>query len=174
MARIGSSALWLGAGALAALLACGRVEAEVDILDYRLRDLLSSDAMELDVFRGGVSILMFFEPDCPYCFRQARALNQLQRECRGVHPVAIGLNGDRRALQKEAGRMRAEFPVLEIDERLQSDIGNVEATPLMLIGDRGGMLVTYLRGLQAVGVLRSLVERVDETACDAASAPPPR
>jgi thiol-disulfide isomerase/thioredoxin len=156
---------------LAALLASGSAHAEVDILDYRLRDLLSSDAMELDVFRGGVSVLMFFEPDCPYCFRQARVLNALQRECRDLHPVAIGLNGDRRALQKEAARMRAEFPVLEIDERLQRDIGEVEATPLMLIGDRDGMLVTWLRGLQSAEVLRELVERVDTTACAAAPKP---
>jgi thiol-disulfide isomerase/thioredoxin len=150
---------WFKVAVAAVVFVCGHAEAEVDILDYRLRDLLSSDAMELDVFRGGVSVLMFFEPDCPYCFRQARVLNQLQRECPDLHPVAIGLNGDRRALQKEAGRMRAEFPVLEIDERLQSDLGKVEATPLMLVGDRSGMLVTWLHGLQSAAVLRSLPQR---------------
>ena len=64
--------------------------------------------------------------------------------------------------------MRAEFPVLEIDERLQRDIGKIEATPLMLIGDRSGMLVTWLRGLQSAAVLRALIERVDSTACRAA------
>jgi thiol-disulfide isomerase/thioredoxin len=163
--------LWLRAVAAAALLALAPARAEVDILDYRLRDLLSSDAMELDVFRGGVSVLMFFEPDCPYCFRQARVLNQLQRECADLHPVAIGLNGDRRALQKEAARMRAEFPVLEIDERLQRDIGKVEATPLMLLGDRSGMLVTWLRGLQSAAVLRQLIDRVDATVCPGPDAP---
>jgi hypothetical protein len=163
---------WLGSVVLATFLGCGDAAAEVDILDYRLRDLLSSDAMELDVFRGGISVLMFFEPDCPYCFRQARVLNELQRECSGVHPVAIGLNGDRRALQEEAARMRAEFPVLEVDERLRHDIGKVEGTPLMLVGDRSGMLVTWLRGLQSVDVLRGLVKRIDATVCsDRAAAP---
>jgi hypothetical protein len=34
-------------------------------------------------------------------------LNELQRECRDLHAVAIGINGDRRALQQEAARMRA-------------------------------------------------------------------
>jgi predicted DsbA family dithiol-disulfide isomerase len=154
------------------LFTCGEAAAEVDILDYRLRDLLSSDAMELDVIRGGISVLMFFEPNCPYCFRQARVLNDLQRECPDVHPVAVGFNGDRRALQNEAARMRAEFPVLEIDERLRRDLGKVDATPLMLIGDRSGMLVTWLRGLQSVDVLRSLVERVDATACNRNAAEP--
>jgi hypothetical protein len=152
-------------------LAAPRASAEVDILDYRLRELLSTDAMELDVFRGGISVLMFFEPDCPYCYRQARVLNELQRECRDLHPVAIGLNGDRRALQKEAARMRAEFPVLEIDERLQRDIGNVEATPLMLVGDRNGMLVTWLHGLQSTDALRALLRRVDPKLCGNADGP---
>jgi hypothetical protein len=152
--------------AAAVLFACTNAAAEVDILDYRLRDLLSSDAMELEVFRGGVSVLLFFEPDCPYCFRQARVLNELQRECPDLHPVAIGLNGDRRALQQEAARMRAEFPVLEIDERLRRDVGKVEGTPLMLVGDRNGMLVTWLRGLQSVDVLRTLLKRVDAGVCD--------
>jgi thiol-disulfide isomerase/thioredoxin len=161
---------WLATAVLAALLACGDAAAEVDILDYRLRELFSVDAMELDVFRGGVSVLMFFEPNCPYCFRQARVLNELQRECPEVYPIAIGLNGDRRALQEEAARMRAEFPVLEIDERLRRDLGKVEATPLMLIGDRSGMLVTWLRGLQTVDVLRSLVKRVDASVCARAGA----
>jgi thiol-disulfide isomerase/thioredoxin len=150
-------------------LAAAPATGEVDILDYRLRDLLSADAMELEVFRGGISVLMFFEPECPYCYRQARVLNQLQRECRDLHPVAIGINGDRRALQREAERMRAEFPALEIDERLQRDIGKVEATPLMLVGDRSGMLVTWLRGLQSAAALRALLERVDAAVCGGAS-----
>jgi hypothetical protein len=156
-----------------AALACGASLAEVDILDYRLRELLSPDEMELDVFRGGVSILMFFEPDCPYCFRQARALNELQRECQDVHPVAIGVNGDRAALQKEARRMRAEFPVLQIDARLQHDIGEVVATPLLLVGDRSGMLVTWLRGLQSADVLHDLLTRIDESACGSPRAAAP-
>jgi hypothetical protein len=158
---------------LAALLAGSTAVAEVDILDYRLRDLLSSDAMELDVFRGGVSVLLFFEPGCPYCFRQARVLNELQRECPDLHPVAIGMNGDRRALQNEATRMRAEFPVLEIDERLRHDIGKVDGTPLMLVGNRSGMLVTWLRGLQSVDTLRALLERVDATVCKVSALAPP-
>jgi hypothetical protein len=144
---------------------CAPGLAEVDILDYRLRELLSPDEMELDVFRGGVSILMFFEPECPYCFRQARVLNGLQRECPDLHPVAIGVNGDRAALQREARRMRAEFPALEIDARLQHDLGEVVATPLMLVSDRAGMLVTYLRGLQSAAVLRALLQRIDPAVC---------
>jgi hypothetical protein len=153
------------AALLSLALAALPAEAEVDILDYRLRELLSSDAMELDVFRGGISVLMFFEPGCSYCYRQARVLNQLQRECGDLHPIAIGMNGDRRALQEEAQRMRAEFPVLEIDARLQSDIGRVEATPLMLVGNRDGLLVTWLRGLQSAATLRALLERVDSAVC---------
>jgi thiol-disulfide isomerase/thioredoxin len=154
--------------------AASTATAEVDILDYRLRDLLSSDAMELDVFRGGISVLMFFEPECPYCYRQARVLNQLQRECRDLHPVAVGLNGNRQTLQSEAERMRAEFPVLEIDERLQKDLGKIEGTPLMLVGDRSGMLVTWLRGLQSIDTLRALIERIDDTACRGARTATPR
>jgi hypothetical protein len=37
----------------------------------------------------------------------------------------------------------------------------------MLIGDRSGMLVTWLRGLQQRDVLRSLVARIDSAACSA-------
>ncbi len=65
--------------------------------------------------------------------------------------------------------MRAEFPVAQIDARLQADIGEIVATPLMLVGDRSGMLVTWLRGLQDGATLRSLVERIDATACAVAA-----
>jgi peroxiredoxin len=148
-----------------ALCAAGLARAEVDILDYRLRDLSSTREVALDEFRGDVSVLMFFEPDCPYCFRQARVLNDLQAACADVQPVAIGVNGDRAALQKEARRMGARFPVLQIDQRLQDDIGEIVATPLMLVSDRNGMLVTWLRGLQKADVLRSLIDRIDPAAC---------
>jgi peroxiredoxin len=155
--------------ALVALTAAFSARAEVDMLDYRLRDLASTTNIDLAALRGNVSVLMFFAPDCPYCFRQARVLNALQESCVGVRAVAVGVNGSRAALQQEMRHMHAEFPVAQIDSRLQADIGEIVATPLMLVGDRSGMLVTWLRGLQDGATLRSLVERIDTTACAAAA-----
>jgi peroxiredoxin len=161
-----SDAVARGAAALLLGLLAFATRAEVDILDYTLRDLATSSDVSLADFRGRLSILMFFEPDCPYCFRQARALDALLATCPDIQPIAIGVNGDRAALQKEMRRMRAEFPVLQIDAHFQADLGKVVATPLLLLSDRNGMLVTHLRGLQSEDVLRDLISRIDPAACE--------
>jgi thiol-disulfide isomerase/thioredoxin len=166
--RRSSSFRWqilVGCVALLHSLISNVAVAEVDILDYRLRDLATTGEIELSAFRGTVNVLMFFEPECPYCFRQARVLNELREQCGDVQPIAIGVNGDRSALQNEMRRMRADFPTLQIDARLQEDIGEVVATPLLLLSDRSGMLVTWLRGLQQVETLRALIDRIDPDAC---------
>jgi hypothetical protein len=151
---------------LLGLLGASALHAEVDMLDYTLRDLAGAGDVRLADARGDVVVLMFFAPDCSYCFRQARALRALQTQCPSVQPVAIGVNGDRASLQREMRRMGASFPVAQIDKRLRDDIGEVVATPLLLVADRDGMLVTWLRGLQSQDVLRGLIDRIDPTACE--------
>ena len=139
--------------------------AAVDMLSYLLRDLRTTDDIDLESYRGKISLLMFFEPDCEYCLREARVLNTLLADCPGLQPVAIGINGSRSALQQHMRRMRADFPVLQINEQFQDDIGEVIGTPLLLLSDHDGALVTWLRGYQSESVLRELIARIDPETC---------
>ena len=151
----------------ALLLALASVPAlaAVDMLSYVLRDLRTTDTVDLESYRGKISLLMFFEPDCEYCLREARVLNTLLADCQGLQPIAIGINGSRNALQEHMRRMRADFPVLQINEQFQDDIGEVIGTPLLLLSDHDGALVTWLRGYQSESVLRELIARIDPETC---------
>ncbi len=139
--------------------------AEVDILRYQLRDLASDKTVDLAMHRGAINLLMFFEPECPYCFKQARILSQLQHRCDRIQPIAVGVNGSRQDLRAEMRRMRAEFPALQISVRLHEDLGKVEGTPLLLITDRAGMLVTWLRGLKQEDMLAGLLNQIEPQVC---------
>ncbi|NIW25540.1 MAG: conjugal transfer protein TraF [Gammaproteobacteria bacterium] len=139
--------------------------AEVDVLDYELRDLESPDTVDLAGFRGSVILLMFFEPDCTYCLRQTRILNDLISSCEGFQPIGVGVNGTRRALQGERRRLRADFPLLQVSAQLQAEVGDIIGTPVMLLTDTDGRFVTWAQGIQSREVLLDLIGRIEPSAC---------
>ena len=139
--------------------------AEVDVLDYELRDLESADDVNLADYRGSVILLMFFEPDCTFCLRQTRILNDLISSCEGFQPIGVGVNGTRRALQGERRRLRADFPLVQINPQLQAEVGDIIGTPVMLLTDTAGRLVTWAQGLQSREVLLDLISRIEPAAC---------
>jgi thiol-disulfide isomerase/thioredoxin len=147
------------------MLAAAPSLAVVDMLQYVLRDLRTTGEVDLADYRGKISLLMFFEPDCEYCLRETRVLNTLVADCPGLQPIAIGVNGSRAALQQHMRRMRTDFPVAQINEQFQADIGEIIGTPLLLLSDRDGALVTWLRGYQSESVLRELIGRIDPATC---------
>ncbi|MGD8809235.1 MAG: redoxin domain-containing protein [Gammaproteobacteria bacterium] len=151
------------------LLAAAQAGADVDMLSYVLRDLRTSGEIDLEDYRGRIALLMFFEPDCEYCLRETRVINTLVADCPGLQPVGIGANGSRAALQQHARRMRADFPVAQINEEFQDDIGEIIGTPLLLISDHYGMLVTWLRGFQTEATLREIIDIIDPKSCRAAA-----
>lgn len=141
--------------------------AAVDMLSYVLRDLSTTGDIDLEDYRGKITLLMFFEPDCEYCLRETRVINTLVADCPGLQPVAIGANGSRAALQQHMRRMRADFPSAQINEEFQNDIGEIIGTPLLLLSDHDGMLVTWLRGYQSEKVLREIIDIIDPATCSA-------
>lgn len=153
-------------GVFVAALPALYASAEVDILSYVLRDLRTTEeVVSLSDYRGSISVLMFFQPECEYCVRQTRVLNRLAEECPGLQPVGIGINGNRANLQREMRQMRADFPVAQINAAFEADIGEVIGTPLLLLSDHDGMLVTWLRGYQSSDSLRALIAKIDAATC---------
>ncbi len=152
--------LWLCLPALLLWAAPVVVPAQsVDLLKYTLQSLDEvATEHDLDQYTGKPTILIFFEPECSWCLRQTRVLNELVASCENFQAIAIGVNGTRRALQNTLRRLRAEFPAYQISRTLQEDIGEVEATPLMLLADDTGAFVTHMRGYQRTEVLVPALE----------------
>ncbi|MFS1524134.1 TlpA family protein disulfide reductase [Microbulbifer sp. 2304DJ12-6] len=117
------------------------------LLDLTLRDLASPGRISLAQYQGQPAVMVFFEPECPWCFRQVRVLNRLLAQCPGqFQPLAVGTNGSRRALMAEYRRLRPDFPAFQISSALLDRVGTIPATPFTLLIDRHGAPAGWLRG----------------------------
>ena len=91
-------------------------------------------------------LLSFFEPNCPWCYRQMKVFNKLDSSCgKHIQPVVVGINGNARALRKELRKAKVGFPALKASKELKS-IFSVPATPWTLVIDADGQLLTSIRG----------------------------
>ncbi|MFA0809732.1 TlpA family protein disulfide reductase [Microbulbifer epialgicus] len=117
------------------------------LLDLELRSLTRPERTSLMLYRGQPALMVFFEPECSWCFRQVRAINQLLAQCPGqFQPLAVGTNGSRWALQAEYHRLRPDFPAFQVNSELLDKVGSIPATPFTLLIDRSGAPAGWLRG----------------------------
>lgn len=119
-----------------------------DVLGYQLRSLNNPSTESLAQYRGKTSVLMFFEPECPFCFKQAKILNQIQTECADFQAIGIGVNGNRQDLLDELRHLELTFPAYQINAALQADVGKVEGTPMMIVANKLGQYHTHSYGYQ--------------------------
>jgi thioredoxin-related protein len=129
----------------------------IDLLHYELSDLRTGEAVDLAQFRGYPVLILLFEPDCGYCVRQAREINALLSQCTEIRPVAVGINGNRQHLREHVFSMQPDFPALMANRDLLQDLGEVQATPLMLLSDDKGYYHLHMVGLQEKETLRAVI-----------------
>ena len=117
------------------------------LLDYALKRLDAPEVESLRQFEGKPVLMMFFEPECSWCFRQVRTLNAMGQRCTsGFQALAVGVNGNRSDLKKELRRLRPDFPAFEASPALLEALDGVPATPFTLIGDAKGDYLNWTRG----------------------------
>lgn len=150
-------AKYIGGTFVVLLLLCQAAFA-IDLLEYELKDLTGTEVHDLGQYRGDTILFIFFQPDCSFCVKQSRVLSQIQEECADFQAIAVGVNGSRSDLQLELRKMRATYPAYEISPALQSEVGKVEGTPLMLIGDKDGNFISHVQGYQQMDSLIPLLE----------------
>ena len=122
-------------------------EAAPSLLDFELRSLAGPEVHSLQAYAGKPVVLLFFQPECNWCLRQVRSLNELKRECDdGFNAVLVGVRGTRSELRTELRRLKPDFAAYQASPSLLEAIGGVETTPLMLVGDAEGRFVTWMRG----------------------------
>lgn len=125
----------------------------VDLLDYQLKDLNGLETHDLGQYRGNTVLMIFFQPDCTFCVKQSKVINEIQAECSDFQAIGVGVNGSRSDLQLELREMRADYPGYEISPSLQAEVGKVVGTPLMLIGNKQGQFTQHLQGYQKIDAL---------------------
>ena len=115
--------------------------------DYQFQALRGQQVTDLSHLEGQAMALMFFEPECPWCIKQASVLKQLHQSCRqGVQPVALGVNGDNLALKRALFRLNFPFEAYRAPPALLKDMGGIPATPILLLLNAKGELIKGYRG----------------------------
>ena len=119
------------------------------LLDFTALDIGSGEAFRLSdrVFKAPQpSLVLFFEPNCSWCFKQAKVFDQLAAACPQLTIFGLGVNGSRIALQKEAWRLRVAFPLWMASQSMLASTGSIKSTPLSLLLDDAGEIVFSAKG----------------------------
>ncbi|MEC4726130.1 thioredoxin family protein [Shewanella sp. D64] len=117
------------------------------LLAYQHENLTSHKVENLQKLKGKPTLMMFFEPQCSWCFKQGKAFNRLLQQCpTAVNIVALGSHGDKVTLRRELWRMKLNFPGYLVGKTMMGELGALPATPMTLITDENGNLSGYLRG----------------------------
>lgn len=131
------------------------------LLEYALKDLNTGRSEALLQFQGKPVIISFFEPECPWCFKQLQDLEQMQLDCQQmIQPLAIGVNGRPAGLKQLFARTRVKFPAFIASNRMLADIGGVPATPISVFIDQEGKLLGAVRGYKPLPEIYALLEQV--------------
>ncbi|WP_299011504.1 hypothetical protein [uncultured Shewanella sp.] len=135
-------------------------------LNYQHDNLVTHQKETLQRFMGKPSLLMFFEPDCPWCFKQGKAFNQLLIDCPdAINLVALASHGDKRILRKAAWKMKLHFPAYLANNAMMNTLGSLPATPITLILDDSGHLHSLIRGYVKLEQLLPQLKKTFELTC---------
>jgi len=145
----------------------GATEVPTSLFDFELRSLAGPERINLQHFKGKPSLMVLVEPDCPWCFRQVRALNRLTHKCsQQFQPLALGINGSRKALLAEYRKLRPEFPTLQANRQLLQALGDIPGTPFSLLVAPNGKPLRWLRGYIPDQKLQQILEQSFDFQCD--------
>lgn len=144
------------------LLCCSTaIASEEDWLSFAHRDLSGGKKVQLDKFRGKPVVISFFEPDCPWCFKQLKVIKTLHQGCESqFQPIAMGINGTAPNLRSLIARAKPGFPALQASSRFMASIGGVPATPVTVLIGKDSRLSGGWRGYKDKAFLRAAFEKL--------------
>jgi thioredoxin-related protein len=116
---------------------------------FKLKPLAQDELLSLGDYAGAPLLLSFFEPACSWCVRQLRELVKLQHSSKQrLQIVALGIHGEKPALERVLARSgaRGHLTAAVASPALLSAIGDIPATPYLLLFDAAGKLDSKHRG----------------------------
>lgn len=132
----------------------------LELLGFKHQSLADGSVTNLEHLKGKPTLIMFYEPDCPWCFKQGKAFNQLLSHCgQELQIVALGTHGDKASLKRELWKMKPDFPGFIAGPEILDSIGELPATPMTLIADAQGEFLSYMRGYIKSDTLEPLLKK---------------
>lgn len=105
-------------------------------------------ADDLAGLSGKPTVIVLFQPDCPWCLLQFKESNKVLADQPDAQIVAVSLRGSRSALLNELRKGRAQVPAYRGSPALIKALGDPEGTPRTYVISANGTLLAQGRGLQ--------------------------
>lgn len=132
---------------------------------YHLKPLVAHQA-PLANTQGRFTIAMVFQPDCPWCKKQASWLNNAQAQCSDkLNIVLLGNNGSNRELKRELKHYHSDIPAYKPNRKLFVAVGGIEASPTTLVFDAEGKLLAKRRGYTDSDTLSVVASQLTQGSC---------
>ncbi|MFP4181801.1 MAG: TlpA family protein disulfide reductase [Thiohalospira sp.] len=134
--------------ALAGLLLLGAAAVPAaELPKLALTDLRDGKPRALPDLVEGPALLILFEPRCPWCVRQLRAVDRITAACpEALEAAGVGVHGDTPGYRRVLHAAEVELPAVAGTDRLLATVGGVPATPFTLFVDGAGRVTHRLRG----------------------------
>ncbi|MBU2978055.1 redoxin family protein [Alteromonas sp. C1M14] len=124
------------------------------LYSLELDALMNLERVSLGDYKHQILVVTVFEPQCPWCMKQFKALEDLYQNCANhLQPVAVGV-GDKKGLKEIVYKTKISFPAAVASPDFIAMVGEPKATPFSLIIDDNGDLVTTIEGYVPLAKLR--------------------
>ncbi len=100
----------------------------VSLHEAKLYEVTRFQRFELSSLKGKKFLLVFFQPDCPPCREQMKALKCLKEKYANVNVVAAGI-GETAVLTKEIRPLSLNYTVVESTAKFQEMVDGITSTP---------------------------------------------
>lgn len=129
---------------------------------YGLPAMPLQNADTLGSLAGQPTILVLFQPHCPWCRLQFKESNKVLAQHPKAQIVAIALWGSRRQLLRELRKDRAQLPAYLASPALIKALGDPRGTPRSYVISADGKLLVQGRGLQKADKLTMVLNALEK------------
>lgn len=122
-----------------------------------------SGAPDFHTFAGHMTLIVTFQPDCPWCKIQFDDLAAFHAEdAPWLQVAAVSLRGNRRDLVHELRQARTEFSAYRSSQGLLDALHFTPGTPCVYLVSPDGELIGFRRGRQTREQLREMLSELAE------------
>ena len=151
--------------ALATSVAYASIKNSLLVDKYQLKPLVVHD-YKPSTQSAKYTVAMVFQPDCPWCKKQAVWLNKATERCADTLDIMLlGINGNVRELKRELKHYSRKIPAYKPNRKLFVDVGGIEASPTTLIFDDQGNLIAKRRGVIDGSTLTQVASELTKGQC---------
>ncbi|WP_394203706.1 TlpA family protein disulfide reductase [Shewanella waksmanii] len=135
------------------------------VAQIKLKDLRSSHS-SVSYHSDKSTILMFFQPDCPWCKKQAKVMAELQHQCeKHIGFTLVGDKGSRTQLKRELRHFDDQMTAKQSSKKFARSSGGIIGYPTTLVIDNQGNIVAKKRGMVGKELLYQLASELSGGTC---------